>query len=351
MNRRHSKNLDVVAIGNALVDVLARAGDDLISTLGLTKGTMSLVGPSEVAHASSVLAPEKRISGGSAANTAVGVASLGANAGFIGRVAKDELGRVFTDDITSSGVEFRHPSSHRPTSEQDSTGHCFILVTPDAERTMATYLGVAGQLTQADIDESMISRSRITYLEGYLWDLPQTKDALRHAMEISHSAGQLVALSLSDPFVVERHRSELQELIEGSMVDIVFGNEEEVKLLYSAATFEEGAKLIAATGALSALTRGAKGSVVISGADEIKVDARIKAGVVDTTGAGDLYAAGFLSAMTLRHPEHAGKQLLAEANLERCAQVGSLAAAEIISHMGSRPVVSLAKLARAEELL
>jgi sugar/nucleoside kinase (ribokinase family) len=362
MNLTRKHEFDVVGIGNALVDVMARSGEDTIEEFGLPKGAMSLVGLDFVQQATSKITPESYISGGSVANTCVGLASLGAKAGFIGRIAKDDFGKAFDGDITKAGVTFRHKAAHRPHDSGDATGRCYIFVTPDAERTMATFLGVAGQLTEVDIDTSLIENAMVTYLEGYLWDLDRTKDALKHAMTATHQAGHLVALSLSDPYVVERHRDELQELIEGASspsdssgvyVDIVFGNEEEVSLLYKD-SFSKAAERIASNNVLAALTRGAKGSLILFGDESVTIESKKLSGVVDTTGAGDLYAAGFLFGLTRQvrgYSDLTLRQSLDHVNLEQSGMLGNLAAAEIISHMGSRPKVSLAKLAKSEGLI
>ncbi len=360
LSRRH--DYDVVGIGNALVDALTRSGDATIDDLGLVKGTMSLVGLDFVQQFGSKISADTHVSGGSAANTCAGLASLGANVAFIGRVAKDDLGHEFEQDISRAGVTFRHKASHRPHDPGDATGRCYIFVTPDAERTMATFLGVSSQLSEHDIDLSLVSHSMITYLEGYLWDLDQTKDALRHAMKKAHEAGHLVAISLSDPFVADRHRDELIELIEGSndpnksdgvFVDVVFGNEDEVSLLYQC-EFSSAAERLSANNVIAGLTQGAKGSTAFYRDETVHVDSRKLSGVIDTTGAGDLYAAGFLFGMTRQLSSISTgtlKENFERINLQQCCELGSLAAAEIISHMGSRPKVSLGKLVRSEGLI
>jgi len=340
-----SEPLDVVAVGSALVDVLAHAGEELLARLGLVKGSMSLVDLARAAAVYDALPPATEMSGGSAANTAVGVACLGGAAGYVGKVAADELGEVFLHDITAAGVTLGRvdpvPVTDRPAEDPDAelaTGRCLVLVTPDGERTMATHLGVAATLGPGDLDEELLARAKVTYLEGYLWDLPQAKHAMRRAMAVAHDADAVVALSLSDPFCVQRHRREFLELLHGE-VDVLFANEDEVRLLFGAASFGAAAAAVEETGLLAALTRGAKGSVVVTAAGLLEVPAEPVDLVVDTTGAGDLYAAGFLYGLTHGHDP------------EGCARLGTLAAAEIIGHLGARPQASLRELAAAAGLL
>ena len=320
--------LDVVAIGHAIVDVLAHAEDADLEELGLAKGSMTLVDAEEAEALYGAMGPAVEASGGSAANTAAGLASFGAAAAFVGKVRDDQLGAVFTHDIRAVGVEYSTP----PAQDGPATARCLVLVTPDAQRTMSTYLGAATGLRAEDVDDSLVTRSRVTYLEGYLWDPPEAIDALRRAMAVAHAAGRQVAFSLSDPFCVERHRDEFTALVD-EQVDVLFANEVEIVSLTGASSFDEAAEAVAGRCRVAALTRGPRGSVVVEAASRIEVPAMPVDEVVDTTGAGDLYAAGFLFGLT-----HG-------ADLETCASLGSLAAAEVISHVGARPQVPLAGLA------
>jgi sugar/nucleoside kinase (ribokinase family) len=288
---------------------------------------MTLVDAEESEAIYAAMGPAVEASGGSAANTAAGVASFGGAAAFVGKVRDDQLGAVFSHDIRAVGVEFGTP----PATDGPATARCLVVVTPDAQRTMSTYLGAATGLSAADIDEDLVARSQVTYLEGYLWDPPEAIGALRRAMAVAHDAGQRVAFSLSDPFCVERHRQEFLQLVERE-VDVLFANEAEVMSLLGAASFEEAVEAIAGRCPVAALTRGPLGSVVVQAGSVVEVPAAAVDEVVDTTGAGDLYAAGFLHGLTR------GK------DLKTCAVLGSVAAAEVISHVGARPEVSLAHL-------
>ena len=320
--------LDVVAVGSAIVDVLAGAEDSELEALGLVKGTMALVDAerSDVLYAA--MGPAVEVSGGSAANTAAGVASFGGAAAFVGKVRDDQFGAVFAHDIRAVGVHFATP----PAVEGPATARCLVLVTPDAQRTMTTYLGAATGLAPEDIDDELVARARYTYVEGYLWDPPEAIHALRRAMGVAHGAGRAVALSLSDPFCVDRHRREFLDLLDGG-VDVLFANEVEIVSLLEVASFDRAVAAVAERCPLAVLTRGPLGSVVVSGASVLEVPATPVPEVVDTTGAGDLYAAGFLYGLSRG------------ADLKRCARLGSLAAAEVISHVGARPEVPLATLA------
>jgi len=329
-----NRRLDVTAVGNALVDVLARTTDAEIDRLGLIKGSMALIDLLQSTTVYEAMGSTVEVSGGSAANTVAGVAALGARAGYIGKVADDQFGTVFLHDITATGVEMGRtspvPASDAPGDER-ATGHCLILVTEDGERTMSTHLGVAGTLGPEDLDEDLLARSQIVYLEGYMWDQPPAKAALRRAVEVAHAADALVALTLSDPFCVTRHRREFLALLHGE-IDVLFANEEEVTLLFDMSNFDGAVAAVEETGVLGALTRGAAGSVVVTASGPQAVAAEPVDHVVDTTGAGDLYAAGFLYGLTQGYdPEH-------------CARLGGLCAGEVISHFGARPQADLKKL-------
>ena len=321
-------DLDVVAVGSAIVDVLAGAEDRDLAALGLVKGTMALVDAERSDALYAAMGPAVEVSGGSAANTAAGVASFGGAAAFVGKVRDDQFGAVFTHDIRAVGVRFTTP----PAVEGPATARCLVLVTPDAQRTMTTYLGAATGLAPDDIDDDLVARARFTYVEGYLWDPPEAIGALRRAMGVAHGAGRAVALSLSDPFCVDRHRHEFLGLVDDE-VDVLFANEAEIVSLLETGSFDQAVAEVGERCPLAVLTRGPLGSVVVSGSSVLDVPATPVPEVVDTTGAGDLYAAGFLYGLSRG------------ADLERCARLGSLAAAEVISHVGARPEVPLAGLA------
>ncbi len=325
--------LDVVAIGHAIVDVLSHADDAELERLRLSKGTMALIDADQAENLYAAMAPAVEVSGGSAANTAAGIASFGGAAAFVGKVRDDELGAVFSHDIRAEGVEFATP----PADKGPATARCLVLVTPDAQRTMSTYLGAASGLRPDDLDDEVITRARVTYLEGYLWDPPEAIDALRRAMDVAHGAGRRVAFSLSDPFCVERHRDEFLGLLDAD-VDVLFANEAEVMSLTGAGYLHEALEALAGRCELVAVTRGPEGSVVVDGDAVFEVPAMPVDEVVDTTGAGDLYAAGFLYGLT-----HG-------ADAETCASLGGVAAAEVISHVGARPQVSLSQVADQAEL-
>jgi sugar/nucleoside kinase (ribokinase family) len=330
--------LDVVAVGSPLVDVLTRVPDDLLQRMDLVKGSMELVDLARAEAIYGAMGPGREVSGGSAANTVAGVAALGGRAGFTGRVADDQLGQVFTHDIRASGVEFIPavaPSDGG--AEVVGTGRCLVLVSGDAERTMATHLGVASTLAPGDVPADLVARASVLYLEGYLWDLPPAMEAMRQAVAVAHDHEGSVALSLSDPFCVERHQREFLDLVRDE-IDVLFGNEEEVVRLFGARSFEAALAAAEETGVLVAMTRGAQGSVVTTPRGPVAVPAEPVGAVVDTTGAGDLYAAGFLHALT-----HG-------AGPEECARLGGLCAAEVISHLGARPEADLVELARAAGL-
>jgi sugar/nucleoside kinase (ribokinase family) len=319
---------DVVGIGNALVDVLSHATHEFVAAQGLTPGAMTLIDTERAQSLYAAMGPAVEISGGSAANTLVGLASFGGSAAFVGRVADDELGTVFGHDIRAAGVDFRS----KPAAAGEPSGRCLIVVTPDAQRTMNTYLGASAQLGPADVDHELVARAQVLYLEGYLWDEPDAKAAYRLAARTAHDAGNRVAFTLSDAFCVDRHRAEFLELVE-SEVDVLFANEAEIMSLYEVDQFDDALQRVQHHCEIAALTRSERGAVIVA-RDEIHViDAHPVAAVVDTTGAGDQFAAGFLYGLT--HGYHLGT----------AARLGALAAAEVISHLGARPETSLAELA------
>jgi sugar/nucleoside kinase (ribokinase family) len=321
--------LDVVGIGNAIVDVISQADDAFIATHAMDKGAMMLIDETRAESIYEAMGPGIEASGGSAGNTVAGIASLGGKAGYIGKVSDDLLGKVFRHDITAIGVHFPTPAA----TSGPATARCLILVTPDAQRTMNTFLGACIGLGPADVDPDFVASAQVTYLEGYLYDPPHAQEAFRKAAEIAHGAGRKVSLSLSDAFCVKRHRQAFRDLVEGH-VDLLFANEAELTTLFETDDFDAAVAHIRRLTGLAAVTRGAKGSVVVTPGQVIEVPAAPVARVVDTTGAGDLYAAGFLYGVTRNLP------------LAECGRIGSLAAAEIISHYGARPETPLAAYVR-----
>jgi sugar/nucleoside kinase (ribokinase family) len=321
---------DVLGIGNAIVDVLAHADDDFLARQNMRKGAMQLIDESQAGHIYDAMGPAVEVSGGSAANTIVGAASLGARAAFIGKVKDDELGRVFAHDIRAAGVSFTTP----PASAGPSTARCYVLVTPDGERTMNTFLGAAQDLHPNDIDPDAIAAAQIIYLEGYLWDPPRAKEAFIKAAKIAHEAQRDVALTLSDAFCVDRYRAEFLDLIRGGTVDLVFANERELHSLYETADFDTAVNAIRKDARLAVITRSEKGCLVVSREETDAVPASPIDRMVDATGAGDLFAAGFLVGLSRG------------ADNRTAARLGGLAAAEVIQHLGARPETSLKDLAR-----
>ena len=323
-------SLDVLAVGNAMLDVLVHVDDAWLAENDIEKGIMTLIDEPRAADLHGRVEPAAEASGGSAGNTAAGLASLGARTGYIGRVRNDDAGGTFRRDIREAGVRFDTPAA----TVGAATGRCLVFVTPDAERSMLTMLGAAAEIEPADIDEAAAAGAAVTYLEGYLWDAPEAKAAMVKLADAARAAGRKVALSLSDPFCAARHRETFLELI-AERVDILFANEEEAVSLTGAGHLAEAAEAVAGLVETAALTRGAEGSLVVSGSERQEVPAARTARLVDTTGAGDLYAAGFLHAWTRPRP------------LAECAWLGGLAAARIIEHMGARASASLADLPAA----
>jgi sugar/nucleoside kinase (ribokinase family) len=319
--------LDVVGVGNAIVDVLARASDEFLLEQNLAKGAMTLIDEARARELYASIGPAQETSGGSAANTMAGIASLGGKPAYIGRVCNDQLGEIFSHDMRANGVHFAVP----PASSGPSTARCFILVTPDAQRTMNTYLGACVDLCPEDVDENLIRRGKVLFLEGYLWDKPKAKEAFVKAARVAATAGRRVALSLSDTFCVARHRASFLDLVQNH-VDILFANEGEITALYGTDSFDDAARQAREHTALAALTRGARGSVLVTTSAHVEIAAAPVDAVVDTTGAGDLYAAGVLFGLT--HGE----------SLAAAGRRGSIAAAEVISHYGARPERSLSQL-------
>ena len=322
---------DVAAIGNAIVDVIAPCDDAFLSENGLTKGAMMLVDPAASARLYSRMAQAVEASGGSAANTIAGLASFGGKGAFMGKVADDQLGRVFAHDMRTIGARFENT----PLVGGPATAVSMINVTPDAQRTMCTYLGASVEFSDADVDPTTVEAAKIVYLEGYLFDAEPARRAFAKAAALAHGAGRMIALTLSDSFVVERHRGALLGFIEGQ-VDLLFANEAELKALFQTESFEAALAALQPHVKLAAVTRSEKGSVILDRGERLSVAAEPVEKVVDTTGAGDQYAAGFMFGLSRGRP------------LAQCGRLASLAAAEVISHYGPRPQVSLQALAESK---
>lgn len=325
---------DVVGIGNAIVDIIGRCDDDFLSKQDLAKGFMRLIDAHEADRLYALMGPSIERSGGSAANTVAGLASFGGRAAFIGRVADDQFGKVFWHDVRSAGVAFETG----PAVSGLPTAVCLILVTPDGERTMNTFLGASTELSAAEVDSAMIEAAKVTYLEGYLFDKPEAKEAFYKAAEIAGKAGRKTALSLSDAFCVDRHRDDFRRLVKDG-VDILFANETEITALYEVNSFEEAVDAVRGECEIAVLTRSEAGSLIVTGSDTVEVRPMKVEKVVDATGAGDLYAAGFLYGYTRG------------LKLSDCGRLGSLAASEVISHIGARPERALSVIAKQEGLI
>lgn len=318
---------DVLGIGNAIVDVITRSDDAFLARHELTKGSMMLIDEKRAEALYAAMGPGIEVSGGSCGNTMAGVASFGGKGAYIGKVRNDQLGTVFGHDLRAIGVSFATPSA----TAGPATARCLITVTPDAQRTMSTYLGACTGLGPDDIDTALVGSAQVTYVEGYLWDAPDAKKAVLKAFDAAHAAGRKVSITLSDSFCVGRYREEFRALIR-DQVDILFGNESEITSLYEVDTFEKALEMARKEAKIAALTRSEKGSVVIKGSETHAVPAAPVSKIVDTTGAGDLYAAGFLFGFTHGKP------------LAECARLGGIAAAEVISHVGARPEKALKDL-------
>jgi len=322
--------LDVVGVGNAIVDVLAEVDDHFIDKHDLARGSMTLIDRARAVELYAAMPPGLEESGGSAANTMVGVASFGGRAAYIGKVAADFLGEVFRRDLRHVGVGFEVPG----VAGGEPTARCLIQVTPDAQRTMNTHLGISSHLSTADVDADLVASASHLYCEGYLWDTEEAKAAIRHAMDLARAAGRTVSLTLSDGFCVDRHRDEWRELLV-DRVDVVFGNAEEICSLFEVDDLDRAIQALSSEVGLAFVTLGGRGSLVVQGSDRIPVEADELHAVVDTTGAGDLYAAGVLYGLSQG------------AALDHAARLGSIAAAEVISHLGARPEMDLVTVARS----
>ena len=317
-------SLDALTIGNALVDVLATVDEGFLVRENIVKGSMNLVDIKRSKHLHSLVNSRTEMSGGSAANTAYGLASLGGKAGFIGKISADRLGESFSHDLDTVGVKF-FPGV---TCETEDTGRCLIVVTPDGNRTMNTFLGAASLLDAADISKTAVQSAAVVFLEGYLFDKDAAKEAFRTAAEYAHAAGRKVALTLSDSFCVDRHRADFLSLVKND-IDILFSNEDELKALYQVDSINDGLHQLRDNCEFAAVTRNEHGSVVIDGDEVVIIDAEPVESVVDATGAGDMYAAGFLYGFVRGKP------------IEQCGKIGSIVASEVITHMGPRPLVPL----------
>ncbi|MEL6965813.1 MAG: adenosine kinase [Pseudomonadota bacterium] len=326
---------DVLTIGNAIVDIIAHGDDDFLVREDINKGAMNLIDAERAEYLYAAMGSALEASGGSAGNTAAGVASFGGKTAYFGKVSNDHLGGVFTHDIRAIGVAF----DSKPLEGEPPTARSMIFVTPDGERTMNTYLGACVELDSEDIDADVVGDSQVTYFEGYLWDPPRAKDAIRQAASIAHAHDREVAMTLSDPFCVDRYRDEFLDLMRSGTVDITFANDSELKSLYQTADLPTAFEAVKADCKLTIVTRGEDGCVVVTPDAVMEVAATPVDTVVDTTGAGDLFAAGFLYAYTQGY------------ELEQCAKIGGLAAAEVISHIGPRPQTSLSDLLAQSGLL
>ena len=329
-----SAKYDVLGIGNAIFDVLVRTDESFLAAHGMSKGGMALIDEARAASIYRDMGPATEMSGGSAANTIVGIANLGARAAYVGKVRDDQIGRLYTHDIRAAGVAFET----RPALDGPATGCSYILVTADGERTMNTYLGAAQELKPEDIDPAQIAASNVIYLEGYLWDPKNAKDAFVKAATIAHGAGRQVALTLSDSFCVDRYRGEFLDLMRNGTADLIFANEAELRSLYETSDFDAALKQLRVDAKLGVVTRSEKGCVVASKDGVVAVPAFSIEKMVDTTGAGDLFAAGFLFG------------LVRGAGYENAGRLGALAAAEVIQHIGARPQTSLKELAQQNGL-
>jgi len=324
-------SVDVLALGNAIVDVLSHVDDAVIDGLPVNKGGMTLIGAVEAQDLYGTLGPGVECSGGSAANTVVGAAMLGVRTAFVGRVRDDQLGQVFTHDIRAAGVRF----DTAPATDGPETAVCMVMVTPDAHRTMCTHLGASIELGPDDVDEALVRDSAVLYLEGYLWDPPGAREAMRRAIRIAKDEGRAVALSLSDPFAVDRHRADFLDLVDND-VDILFANEHELTSLYGTDDLDRAFNEVMPLVKVAACTRGEHGAVIVGDGETHVIPAEPAGQVVDTTGAGDLFAAGFLAGWTQGR------------NLHDCGRMGAVAAAEVISHLGARPEADLRALVTAK---
>jgi sugar/nucleoside kinase (ribokinase family) len=322
--------LDIVAIGDAIVDVIATCEDSFLDAHKLAKGSMQLLTPDQADNLYSAMGPAREISGGSAANSMAGVAALGLDAGFIGQVADDQLGDIFAHDMTSLGIQFETP----PLKDSLPTGRCLILVTPDAQRTMNTCPGASHELTPQRLDEQMIRSASITFLEGYLWGPERPRHAMLRAAQIAHEAGRTVAFTLSESLCIPGRKEGVLGMIDGGMVDVLFANEDEAMLLAGAGDVDGAISKLAPLVSTLVVTRGAAGALAVERGQRVQINAAPVEKVVDTTGAGDLFAAGFLAARCRARP------------LDRCLQAGAQAAAEVISHFGARPEANLKDIVR-----
>ena len=324
-------SVDVLALGNAIVDVLSHVDDAVIDGLPVNKGGMTLIGAVDAQDLYGTLGPGVECSGGSAANTVVGAAMLGVRTAFVGRVRDDQLGQVFTHDIRAAGVQFDTAAA----TDGPETAVCMVMVTPDAHRTMCTHLGASIELGPDDVDEALVRNSAVLYLEGYLWDPPGAREAMRKAIRIAKDEGRAVALSLSDPFAVDRHRADFLDLVDND-VDILFANEHELTSLYGIDDLDTAFNEVMPLVKVAACTRGEHGAVIVGDGETHVIPAEPAVQVVDTTGAGDLFAAGFLAGWTQGR------------NLHDCGRMGAVAAAEVISHLGARPEADLRALVTAK---